>query len=1616
MPSRGGGAATSAGIRFEQQLGAFFGSFLLSGSPLDDRLNLKNSSLVWLRFETEAPVDDILIATDNDGYIAVQAKTTVSLSKNLESPFGKVIAQFVRHWLACRDGDGSHEWNRPLDSTQDRLVLAVSTQAPKTIRLDLPSALRRRSVPGGNFVLTEAQKRALQAFDECVAKAWESITNEELDPALLGQLSQLITVFTFDPSSSDRALMITTLTAVLPEHVNAETTLNALEISSGQMMAERGGTNVADLRRLLTTKGIRLDVQPRYKQDIVTLREHTKSVAAALQSYEEIEVENGESVSVDRECQDAVGKAAIENSLLVIGEPGSGKSGVLNTLARNLLSQSSDVLLLAVDWHSVESLEGLAAELKLSHGLLEVLDAWDGAGHGWLIIDALDATRGGQSEGVFRTLIEQVMKRCERWHVVASIRTFDLRMGQRFRSLFEGSPATTDFADSAFSNVYHIRVPPWSELELQQLLDQAPKLSEALAAAPPRLQELATIPFNTRLLCELISSGFNIVDLRQVSSQVELLRLYWKHRIEPYGTPAQVCLRHVVSAMVEAHLLRVPKHEVALQDPAMIDKLSHEGVLIAGENDRQIQFRHHILFDFSAAQVLLDPNEIISGTQRFPKEQTHGLMLVPALTFLLQEIWSSQSNRAQFWSAVEHILADKNGDPVIRSATSRISAEYPLEATDVAWIAQRVSEGASKSIRALSSISGALALRMEDYPESPTEPWVKLLARLELNNADVATTVRFLLFQLIEKTTDASLRRDLGTAACALLEYGYGLEEPGMIVSAAIGFVADTYETDAEASGDLLSKVFDDQRFRKYGWQEVPAVCCKIEAIATADPVFGKEIYQKTYALEVTEEQVTQMGSSQILALTSTARQDYEMARYMLSEFVSTFLERNSELAIDAIVTVVEGYITRAHPIQPQYNDYNLVVENRQVRLREDRSHVWAHDPDNEYGYDANVLILKLFEYLQSSEEESTIQLANLLIDEASFAVFWSRLFAAAARRDDVMVALLIPFALTEQFLMMPDTRKDAIDVVAKGYGQISSEKRERFESQTFAFDFSSFAYAEEARENFLYTLFSTIGHDALVTSAAKDLLAENSDQGEVQNERPFVVRSLQTAGVETYRWIRDFDREHPSNANLMAAIDLVKETFALESRAEVSQELTLEEANVMLNKVKESLDGEGVNLQLKMYGESVIGEACCRILDQKFFKSESDDRLTKDFLQLLEVAARSVSPEVDDDTEDTFEEHRSWSSPAARVEGAQATLDFVMQRPDLLPQLSGQIDALLIDPHPAVRLQAMLHLIRIWDLDREGFWKLLNARFSEETNLGVLKSFIERILHRILYVEPELVEQLIFTLLERFAGNDKRQAGLRQVLAGELVTLWVEYERERAFSVIRTWIAGPTHYHRELIDILATMRGAYTVGLRDQVKPGDDARRHRAFELTAAIVDTANRGLAAYYSGNSHRDVEADEAKKLAQLLDAACRELYFAVGANDSTKKSTLSKKEDELRTFFAEAAPILEQIGDCATPHTVHFLLQLLEFLMPLDPARAFDLIAHALRNGGSHTGYEFESLGMDLMVRLVGVFLADYKEIFESDDRRIALIDCLEIFMNAGWPSAQRLLYRLPELIQ
>jgi len=384
----GGGAATGAGVQFQTRVGALIGSWLLSQLPLPAAWGLGAATPIEMRFETEAQVDDILVATSEDGFVVIQAKNRVSLSPNLTSHFGQAVSQFVRHWLSCRNGDGTPPWNRPLDQTRDRLVLAVGANASSTRVGTLADSLRLISQPCGG-ALNAAQRDAFSKFASCVEQAWGEATADLYEPEVAKTLAGLIRIFHFDSANLEQAVLPAVTSLISNDPLDIRQLATSLENICGELMAQRGSIDLPSLRQGLFAQGLRLASPPNFRRDIELLRAHSADTARMLERYESVEATDGEIVSIERECEKAILDAALGESFLIVGEPGAGKSGVLNSLARKLRTSGHDVLELAVDRYSVETLEGLKNELGLEHGVVETLKAWDGAGPGWLIIDAL---------------------------------------------------------------------------------------------------------------------------------------------------------------------------------------------------------------------------------------------------------------------------------------------------------------------------------------------------------------------------------------------------------------------------------------------------------------------------------------------------------------------------------------------------------------------------------------------------------------------------------------------------------------------------------------------------------------------------------------------------------------------------------------------------------------------------------------------------------------------------------------------------------------------------------------------------------------------------------------------------------------------------------------------------------------------------------------------------------------------------------------------------------------------------------------------------------------------------------------------------------------------------
>jgi hypothetical protein len=99
-------------------------------------------------------------------------------------------------------------------------------------------------------------------------------------------------------------------------------------------------------------------------------------------------------------------------------------------------------------------------------------------------------------------------------------------------------------------------------------------------------------------------------------------------------------------------------------------------------------------------------------------------------------------------------------------------------------------------------------------------------------------------------------------------------------------------------------------------------------------------------------------------------------------------------------------------------------------------------------------------------------------------------------------------------------------------------------------------------------------------------------------------------------------------------------------------------------------------------------------------------------------------------------------------------------------------------------------------------------------------------------------------------------------------------------------------------------------------------------------------------------------------------------------------------------------------------VYHLIQTFRHLLPCAPGEIFLMAAQSIRNS-SKAGFQNESLAVGEVVKLIQAVLADYRDLFKPGSGREAeclraLLEMLDLFVEAGWPEARQLTHRLEEI--
>ena len=354
---------------------------------------------------------------------------------------------------------------------------------------------------------------------------------------------------------------------------------------------------------------------------------------------------------------------------------------------------------------------------------------------------------------------------------------------------------------------------------------------------------------------------------------------------------------------------------------------------------------------------------------------------------------------------------------------------------------------------------------------------------------------------------------------------------------------------------------------------------------------------------------------------------------------------------------------------------------------------------------------------------------------------------------------------------------------------------------------------------------------------------------------------------------------------------------------------------------------------------------------------------------------------------------------------------------------LLNAIERLSQDPVPAVRFQVAIRLSSLYQTAPDRMWRIIERCASMDESRGVLSGVLGYPIAQIAGAHPQRAAVCVRTILDRKLagpGADEVSGSALGILNG----LYVWQAHPLSGELLSTFIASPSASAKLLQGILFNLRSWVTHGSTDTASPNDEAIRARALEVFLRIVRSAKTELRALEARAgqtafaSWSEADQERTRDLVRLLDTAAKEYYFASGAFESKQQSSRPGQKplasDEKKRFFEESKAIVDELAQLSFPSIAHSLLEALESFVAFDPRRVFLTSGQVVRSGIGG-GYQFEQMAADLVVHLVERYLAEYRDLLQSDEAcRKTLVELLDTFIKAGWSNARRLTHRLQEI--
>ena len=1336
---------------------------------------------------------------------------------------------------------------------------------------------------------------------------------------------------------------------------------------------------------------------------------------------------------------------ALQGDGVIIGSPGVGKTYVLKTLRQRLKAAGIPHLLLRIDQLGNGTPETLRQELSYEGDLIEKLKSIPVSGkNAILLFDAFDAARDEQTRKRFLKLIGRAIRELVKWNVVVTVRTYDAMKSRELLDLFGSSDDTEHQSEGILCR--HFTIPPFNAGEILQVLDQIGCPKSIYNEGSQDFKNILAIPFNLWLLEKILKASPSLPDFSQVCSEVQLLGLFWERRIESKSNSdtRRFVLNGIAHQMVNERSLSVRQNDLhedlsldkSANKLAWSDLLSDEILAKISSTGQRIAFSHNILFDYAISVLLIDdePQQLEEFVLEDPSRP---LFLRPSLTYFFTRLWYYDDSTS-FWKAFWHIF------PSDQSVHLRLVARL---------IPTSVIANEARGIEQLIPLLKKLQNREEIANEATTRLlqavqtlqikrdalWSDFFDPVSLYlHVNFAWEVANLTSDILEQTTETDVIEACGRIGRRLLEWVWQEKETNKDDwynrfggRWAVPLVAKTYYTNVEESRALLEKVLELTKEEDFPIKFLSWLPEHVDRIWDHDPEFVTSIYRTVFRHDEHSDVKTSFGSSSVLPMTSTRRQDYRMCEYRLIKHFPNFLRAAPSHATQAVIQSLNAFIVKEHIIR--YLKEGVTREDlidtfnfrgKPAHFMEDGSYIWEAQNSSDEPIEMADALFEFIAELAMSEDSCLDLILDVFRDEVVVAFFWKRLLKTASQFPKIFAPRLFELCIAESIQRHSEAFYELGLFLKAAASEFTPDQLRQIEESILAYPIEA---TDEKQSKLLEKqrnrLLAQIPQNLLRTDAAKKIREEMARENDAPENRPLV-----SVGPAT--WSEYTEKEHfqsqgvdataPENQELQRfseALNKFSSNWQNGKPTVEASELILPQLQEAYAVLKSDTDADKEVIDSLWHKLT----ACVAILGRVANNLESDS-FAFCRLVLLE-AAKHEQPKFNPkyDTEFDFPGY----SPFPRHEAAAGLLRLAFHRSD--KEMLDTIETLANDDVPSVRMVTAMELFRVYNKAPEAFWHIMDDRAVDERN-SVVQKYLYNTLTQVVAREKENEDKTTRVMAKLLEHTPPPTEGLEPSDSFVALLVWLTIVRQNSWAsktIEDTFFTNPIRFANPLSHVVYQIMDDYVIP--ENLETADQYERieQGILWVSRIIIVAANELKKLYPTLKEHSDEEAKKKlRDIYEVIDEVVMRLYFTVAYQRSQGEESANKIPYGLRCrFYNEVKPLMEQVIDFAQEEeygimfapTAHYFIRLLTSFLRCNPKEILHLAAGVVRSS-ERFGYNLDGLAVRDVVEFVEIVLADHRDEVRDGESLEDLLNLLDMFAKTGWTDALKLVWRLDEVFR